>query len=111
MYAEPAPASAAVASAQSQTSEQDLIQLEKRWWEAFKNRDKAALEAILADEYFGLDYGADKPTGKREWIDHAVNGESRVAAARPDFSLTLGMTGSPFDFCLMGLASPGSAKS
>ncbi len=60
--------------------EQDLIKLEKQWWEACKTRDKAALERILADEYLGIDNDAVEPQNKREWIEQRVNGESRVAS-------------------------------
>jgi hypothetical protein len=79
--ADPTPARAAAGTkpqAQATASEQALIKLEKDWWEAFKNRDKTALEGILADEFFGIDNDAAKPTNKREWIDRTVNGESRV---------------------------------
>jgi hypothetical protein len=50
-------------------SKQELITLEKEWWEAFKTRDKAALERILADEFLGFDSDAAVPQTKRQWID------------------------------------------
>ena len=77
--ATPATAPAGTTSqAQPTSSEQVLINLERDWWAAYKNRDRAALENILADEYFGIDNAAAAPTFKRAWINDAVNGATRV---------------------------------
>lgn len=59
-------------------SKQELISLEKKWWEAFKTRDKAALERILADEFLGFDNSAANPQTKRQWIDGMTDGHFRV---------------------------------
>jgi ketosteroid isomerase-like protein len=59
-------------------SKQELIALEKKWWEAFKAPDRAALERILADEFVGYDNPAGKPETKRQWIDGMTDGSFRV---------------------------------
>ena len=40
---------------QNSKEEQAVIKLEREWSEAYKNRDKAALERILADDYIYTD--------------------------------------------------------
>ena len=47
--------------AQMTDTKQEVIKFEKEWWEAFKMRDKAALERILADEFLGFDNDAGEP--------------------------------------------------
>jgi ketosteroid isomerase-like protein len=64
--------------AQATSLKQELIRFEKAWWEAFKGRDKAALERILADEFLGFDFGTDNPKTKRQWIDAAMDKNFRV---------------------------------
>jgi len=59
-------------------SKQELINLEKEWWEAFKTRDKAVLERILADEFLGFDNAAANPETKRQWIDGVMDESFRV---------------------------------
>jgi ketosteroid isomerase-like protein len=54
--------------AQSTDTKQEVIKFEKTWWEAFKTRDKAALERILADEFLGFDNDAGDPKTKSQWI-------------------------------------------
>jgi hypothetical protein len=54
-------------------SKQDLINLEKEWWEAFKTRDKAVLERILADEFRSFNNAAANPETKRQWIDGVMS--------------------------------------
>jgi len=51
-----------------------LIKFEKEWWEAFKARDKAALERILADEFLGFDFGAGNPKTKSS-VDRQRDGQ------------------------------------
>jgi hypothetical protein len=64
--------------AQATDPKRELITLEKEWWEAFKARDKAALERILADEFLGFDFGAGNPKTKSQWIDSAMDKNFRV---------------------------------
>jgi ketosteroid isomerase-like protein len=64
--------------AQATDLKQELIKFEKEWWEAFKVRDKAALERILADEFLGFDFDADNPKTKSQWIDAAMGKNFRV---------------------------------
>jgi len=46
------------ASAQAETGVRDeLVQLERQQWDAFKKKDKTALAAILSQDYF--DFGSD----------------------------------------------------
>jgi ketosteroid isomerase-like protein len=59
-------------------SKQELMSLEKEWWEAFKTRDKATLERILADEFLGFDNAAANPQTKRQWIDDMTDESFRV---------------------------------
>ena len=59
-------------------AKQEVITLEKQWWEAFKTRDRATLERILADEFLGFDNAAGNPQTKRQWIDDAMDQSSRV---------------------------------
>ena len=73
MFVHAAGAATEKPSVESTASEEELAKLEKDWWEAIKNRDKAALEVILADEFIGVDDGADKATNKRQWIEWAVS--------------------------------------
>lgn len=54
--------------AQATDTKQEVIKFEKGWWEAFKMRDKAALERILADEFLGFDNDAGEPRTKSQWI-------------------------------------------
>ena len=64
--------------ARATDTKQEVIKFEKAWWEAFKVRDKAALERILADEFLGYDTDADKPETKSQWIDFAMDKNFRV---------------------------------
>lgn len=64
--------------AQATDPKQEVITFEKAWWEAFKVRDKAALERILADEFLGFDNDAGNPETKRQWIDGAMDKNFRV---------------------------------
>src|SRR5450759_489705 len=50
--------------AQATDTKQEVIKFEKAWWEAFKTRDEAALERILADEFLGFDNDAGDPKKK-----------------------------------------------
>ena len=59
-------------------AKQEVMTFEKQWWEAFKTRDKATLERILADEFLGFDNAAGNPQTKRQWIDDAMDPSSRV---------------------------------
>jgi ketosteroid isomerase-like protein len=54
--------------AQATDTKQEVIKFEKAWWEAFKTRDEAALERILADEFLGFDNDAGDPKKKSQWI-------------------------------------------
>jgi ketosteroid isomerase-like protein len=54
--------------AQATDPKQGVIKFEKEWWEAFKTRDRAALERILADEFLGFDNDAGEPRTKGQWI-------------------------------------------
>jgi hypothetical protein len=73
-------AGAADRTPQAQATElkQELIGFEKVWWEAFKTRDKDALERILADEFVGFDDDTENPTTKSRWIDGALDKNFRV---------------------------------
>jgi len=65
--------------AQATDLKQEVIKFEKEWWEAFKVRDKAALERILADEFLGFDNAAGEPRTKGQWIAaYAVDKNFRV---------------------------------
>jgi hypothetical protein len=48
-------------------TKQEVIKFERGWWEAFKMRDKAALERMLADEFHGFDNdaGNEEPVDRR----------------------------------------------
>ena len=52
---------------QNSKEEQALIKLEREWNEAGKNRDKAALERILADDYISTDEAGQSNT-KEQYI-------------------------------------------
>jgi ketosteroid isomerase-like protein len=52
--------------------EQDLTTLETQWWDAIKNHDRVALEAVLADDFMGVDNGAEPATTKHGWVDWAM---------------------------------------
>ena len=64
--------------AQMTDTKQEVIKFEKEWWEAFKMRDKAALERILADEFLGFDTDTGNPETKSQWIDGAMDKNFRV---------------------------------
>jgi Domain of unknown function (DUF4440) len=76
--------------AQANDSKQELIDLEKKWWEAFKAPDRAALERILADEFVGYDNAAGKPETKRQWIDGMTDGSFRVDSYAIERTLATG---------------------
>jgi hypothetical protein len=59
-------------------SKQDLINLENEWWTAFKTRDKAVLERILADEFRSFNNAAANPETKRQWIDGVTDASFRI---------------------------------
>jgi hypothetical protein len=64
--------------ARATDTKQEVIKFEKGWWEAFKMRDKAALERILADEFLGFDTDSGIPETKTQWIDGAMDKNFRV---------------------------------
>jgi ketosteroid isomerase-like protein len=60
-------------------TKQEVIKFERGWWEAFKMRDKAALERMLADEFHGFDNDAGEPRTKSQWIAaYAMDNNFRV---------------------------------
>jgi ketosteroid isomerase-like protein len=53
-------------------SEQELITLSTQWNEAVERKDEAALEQLLADEFYVSSPGDLKPVNRSEWIKNAV---------------------------------------
>ena len=60
------------ADADKGNAEQELAALEKQWWDSIQNHDRAMLEAVLADDFMGVDNGAEPATTKRKWVDWAM---------------------------------------
>jgi Domain of unknown function (DUF4440) len=54
------------------SAEQELTALEKQWWDSIQKHDRAMLEAVLADDFMGIDNGAEPATTKRQWVDWAM---------------------------------------
>ncbi len=54
------------------SAEQELTALEKQWWDSIQKHDRAMLEAVLADDFVGIDNGATPATTKRQWVDWAM---------------------------------------
>jgi ketosteroid isomerase-like protein len=78
LLVQPAVAASRKPQAQATDTKQEVIKFEKAWWEAFKTRDKAALERILADEFLGFDNDAGDPQTKAQWIAFAMDKNFRV---------------------------------
>jgi hypothetical protein len=66
------PALSQAAGTETTGPEHDLTALETRWWDAIKNHDRAALEAVLAEDFMGVDNGAEPATTKRRWVEWAM---------------------------------------
>jgi ketosteroid isomerase-like protein len=59
-------------------AKRELMNFEKGWWEAFANRDKVALEHMLAEDFLGFDFGTDHPKTKDQWIASATDKDFHV---------------------------------
>ena len=57
---------------QQSGSEQELISLSTQWNEAVERKDEAALEQLLADEFYVSSPGDPKLVNRSEWIKNAV---------------------------------------
>jgi Domain of unknown function (DUF4440) len=60
------------AEADKGNAEQELTALEKQWWDSIQKHDRAMLEAVLADDFMGVDNGGEPATTKRQWVDWAM---------------------------------------
>ena len=66
------PLIARIADAEQRNAAQELAAVEKRWWDSIRDHDRAGLEAVLADDFLGIDNGGEPPTTRRQWIDWAM---------------------------------------
>jgi ketosteroid isomerase-like protein len=71
MASEPLGQTAGLKADRESKEAQALLKLEREWAEAFKNRDKAALERILADDFIFTD-DEGQVYGKAQYIEAAI---------------------------------------
>ena len=91
-------------TAQYSAAQQELIALSEQWNDALARKDAAALERILAEEYYIAPPGETGKTGRSEWLKNAqemdwrdlrfhnfkvdIYGDTAVVTALLDFKVT-----------------------
>jgi hypothetical protein len=76
-------ASAAALAAQTSVDAL-LIDNERRSWELVKQKDWAALEGLIADDYYDV-FANGKVIGKREFVDVYIRGVDLISYSLSDF--------------------------
>ncbi len=72
---------ASVSLAATLSVEEELIGMEIAWGDALVKRDHAALESMIADEYFGTDSGGST-SNKEQEISASKSGDFMVQSSK-----------------------------